>query len=181
MEQTSFLGAGQQRRRTVKQTEAWLFGEGVPAAWGEGYLALRAKHVAHYDAMLAVWLSLARDDRGAVRTREDFARLMGVSRQTTYDWEARRPEIRVYAEWLQVLRLRGSRLAEVDERTYAAALEGTHQDRVLYYKRAGVWEEAQRVHLVGEGEGPVEYVDVSQEELDAIRDALQAKSGSAEG
>ncbi len=131
----------------------WMKEEASPA-WLEGYLFLKARGVRYRDAMLAVWLSLAKDDRGEVETREEFARLMGVARATTYGWEARRPEIRQWAELLQVMRMRGMRLAEVDERTYWAAVneEGSATDRKLYYQRAGVWEESVGVMLQEEGE-----------------------------
>lgn len=159
--------------KLLAEIEEWLK-ENAPAPWLEGYLFLRGQGVRYRDAMLATWLSLSRDDRGGVPTRNDFANVMGVVRATTYQWESRRPEIRQWAELLQVLRLRGSRLAQVDERTYeaAAAEGGSAADRKLYYQRAGVWEEEQRLHLVGAEEGPMEYVDVGDEELEAIRRAL---------
>ena len=131
----------------------WMKEEAAPA-WLEGYLFLRARGVRYRDAMLAVWLSLRTDDRGEVRTRGDFARLMGVARATTYGWEGRRPEVRQWAELLQVMRMRGARLAEVDERTFWAAVdeEGSATDRKLYYQRAGVWEESVGVMLREEEE-----------------------------
>jgi len=170
-------------RMTLSMLETWLHEE-APPTWLEGYLFLRAKGVRYRDAMLATWLSLGTDDRGAVPTRQDFARLMGVARATTYDWESRRPEIRQWAELLQVMRLRGARLAEVDEAAYHAAVaaDGTASDRKLYYQRAGVWEEEQRVHLMGESDGPVQVEEVTDGELDAIREALiEATSGGSTG
>jgi len=162
----------------------WMREEAAPA-WLDGYLFLKARGVRYRDAMLAVWLSLRTDDRGEVRTRGDFARLMGVARATTYGWEGRRPEIRQWAELLQVMRMRGMRLAEVDERTYWAAVdeEGSATDRKLYYQRAGVWEDMQRLRVVGDGDGPVQYVDVTNEEIEAIRRALaeEAAGGGTEG
>jgi hypothetical protein len=52
------------------------------------------------------------------------------------------------------MRMRGARLAEVDEQTYlAAAGEGSSAtDRKLYYQRAGVWEENVGVMLREEEE-----------------------------
>jgi DNA-binding XRE family transcriptional regulator len=134
--------------------------------------------------MLAVWLSVASYDRGEVKTRADLADLMSVSRQTTYGWEAKQP-VREWAELLRLRRMRGSHLAEVDERTYVKAIgeESSASDRKLYYQRAGVWEDEQRLHLVGAEDGPVEYADVNDGELEAIRQALitQAKGGGEEG
>ena len=73
-------------------------------------------------------------------------------------------------------------MAKVDERTYKAAKgkESSASDRKLYYQRAGVWGEESTLHVVGAGEGPVEYVDVTGEELGAIRDAL-AKEAERSG
>ena len=133
--------------------EEIFFSNEQMAMWVDGYQALRALGVRHYYASLAVWLSLSRDDRGEVRTREDFARLMGVSRSTTYQWEERKP-IREWAEWLRLRRLCGHRLAEVDERTYLAAAgeDSSASDRKLYYQRSGVWEDQSRLTLVGDEE-----------------------------
>ena len=136
-------------RVTLAQLERWLREEASPD-WLDGYLWLRGRGVRYRDAMLATWLSLRKDDRGELGTREDFARLMGVSRAATYAWEGKRPEIRQWAELLQVIRMRGARLAEVDERTYLAAVaacKSTAADRKLYYQRAGVWEEELGVAL----------------------------------
>jgi len=130
----------ERERVSLEALERWLASD-APPAWLDGYLFLRAKGVRYRDAMLATWLSLGKDDRGEVHSREDFAHVMGVSRATTYAWEGRRPQIRRWAELLQVMRLRGSRLAEVDEATFLAAKGGTAADRKLYYQRAGVWEE----------------------------------------
>jgi hypothetical protein len=78
--------------------------------------------------------------------------------------------------------LRGARLAEVDERTYSAAVDSdsSASDRKLYYQRAGVWNEEATMHVVGAGDGPVQYTDVTKDELDTIRQALAqeaARSG----
>jgi len=179
--QASFLGDEPVQRVTLTALEAWLQGE-APPAWLEGYLFLRSRGVRYRDAMLATWLSLATDDRGDIATREDFARLMGVSRATTYQWESRRPKIHDWAELLRLMRLRGARLAEVDERTYRAAVaaDSSASDRKLYYQRAGVWDEEATLHLVGAQGGPMEYVDVTGDELDAIRQALAEAAGGGE-
>lgn len=167
---------------TVPAIEEWL--QGRPE-WLEGYLFLRSKGVRYRDAMLAVWLSLSKDDRGEVATRDEFAKIMGVSRASTYEWETKRPEIRQWAEFLQVQRLRGMRLAEVDEAAYQAAIseKGTASDRQLYYKRAGVWEDRVGVRPVDPDDEPVGMVDVTDEEFEAIRAALACavESGSEAG
>lgn len=149
--------------------------------WLDGYMTLTSRGVPYREAMLAVWLSLSKDDRGSLKTRDDFARFMGVSRQVTYQWEwghvkrgKGESRVRQYAELLQVMRMRGERLAEVDEVTYKKAVRrgSTVSDRTLYYQRAGVWKQAIDLHHMGADEGPIDYVDVTQAELDAIRQAL---------
>ena len=172
------MGQSDSSQRVLLATlESWLH-DTAPPVWLEGYLLLRAQGVGYRDAMLATWLSLSTDDRGDVPTREDFANLMGVARATTYQWEGRRPIIRDYAEMLRVMRLRGANLAAVDGRTFAAAVssESSASDRKLYYQRAGVWDDATTLHVMGKEDGPVEYVDVTGEELDAIRQALVQKA-----
>jgi len=128
-------------RMTATEFQTWLASATEP--WVDGYLQLRQQGVAYRDAVLATWLSLRRDDRGGIKTRDDLANLLGVSRVTTYQWEARRPEIREYVERLHIARLRGERMAEVDEATYQAAVaaDSSAADRKLFYQRAGVWDE----------------------------------------
>jgi DNA-binding XRE family transcriptional regulator len=168
---------------TVDALEEW-FDETASPSWKEGYDFLKSRGVRHRYAALAVWLSLSTDDRGDIQTREDFARLMGVSRSTTYDWEKKHP-VREWAQALQVMRLRGARLAEVDERTYRAAISanGSATDRKLYYQRAGVWEDRVGVRPVDPDDGPAAYEDVTDEEAEAIRRALaeEAAGGSQAG
>jgi hypothetical protein len=107
----------------IEELERWLERDAPGPTWAEGYWILRKKGVPGRDAALVTWLSLGKDDRGEFDTREKFAQgVMGVSRATTYDWEAKRPEVREWAEFLLMLRMRGSRLAEVDEATYGAAV-----------------------------------------------------------
>ncbi len=169
---------------TVAALEAWL-DDGAPSPmWKAGYDFLRARGVRHRYAALAVWLSLSRDDRGEIKTRDDFAKLMGVSRQTTYQWEERQP-VREWAAVLQVMRLRGSRLADVDWATYQRAIgeDTTAADRRLYYQRAGVWEERVGVRPVDTEDGPAGYGDVTDGEIEAIREALarEAAGGGEAG
>lgn len=169
-------------RLTMRLAEQWL--ESQPAGWWlEDYRYLRGQGWKWKDAFAVVWLSLRKDDRGKLPTVAAMADWLGVSRRWFY---SRRSKFDgqpgpgqnlwdVMAEQLQLRRLRGSRLAQVDEVTYdkAATPEiSTARDRELYYKRAGVWQEETRVQLVGDGGGPVDYVDVTDDELEAIRDAL---------
>jgi len=166
----------------VEALEQWM--EAEASAWLDGYRFLRAQGVRHRYALLAVWLSVSGDDRGDIKTRGDLADLMAVSRATTYGWEAKQP-VQKWAELLRLRRMCGARLAEVDERTYGKAIdeESSASDRKLYYQRAGVWEDERRLHLVGAEEGPVAYTDVSDGEIEAIRQALiaQAEGGGEEG
>ncbi|RLC80096.1 MAG: hypothetical protein DRJ03_22315 [Chloroflexi bacterium] len=169
---------------TTWALEAWLDDDAPSPMWKAGYDFLRSKGVRHRYAALAVWLSLSRDDRGEIETRDDFANLMGVARQTTYQWEERQP-VREWAAVLQVMRLQGSRLAEVDERTYTSAtgLDSSAADRKLYYQRAGVWEERVGVRPVDTEDGPTGYEDVTDGEVEAIEKALAAEAaggGAAE-
>jgi hypothetical protein len=174
-DQLGFIETTQPVKRTAAEVETWLTTKAKPI-WLAEYEYLRTQGLRHYEAVLSVWLSLSKDDRGNVQTRDDLARVLGVARATTYEWEAKHPQIREQAEALQVRRLRGSRLADVDERTYQAAIAvaGTAKDRQLYYQRAGVWEEAQRVRVVGDDDDQP-YADVTEGEIEAIRRALSGK------
>ena len=170
----------------IRAAESWLE-EQASEWWLADYRFLRAQGWKGKDAFAIVWLSLRKDDRGELPTVEKLTDWLGVSRRWFYNrrgkfdnqpgpgqnlWD-------VTAEHLQLRRLRGARLAQVDEVTFskAAAMdESTARDRELYYKRAGVWQEESRVQLVGDGGGPVDFVGVSDEEVDAIREALQAEA-----
>lgn len=130
---------------TEERIEGWLAGltGELRAPWEEGYRLLRARGLKVRDAIIAVWLSLASDDRGELTTQEALAEFLGYQRrQTIYERRVKR-RLDDWAERLLILRLRGERLAEVDERTFQAAVneEGSHQDRRLYYQRAGVFQE----------------------------------------
>lgn len=147
----------------------------------DGYLALRANGWAWREALCIVWMSLGRDDRGSLATVGDLCDFLGVSRMWFYEHKARyadepAPGLNAWDWWaerLQLARLRGSRLAEVDEATFrrAVSAEGKAADRELYYKRAGVLVQRTEVAAtVGQ------VVDVS--ELDeAALDALLAREG----
>jgi hypothetical protein len=175
-------------KKSRQDLEAWI--DALPdkskAAWVEGYLYLRTVHGASpHDAMLAVWMSVASYDRGDLKSRDDFSAFIGVSRAVTYQWERRRPQIREWVEELQFMRLHGARLAEVDERTYLAAIgtDGSASDRKLYYERANVLKAEGKLKLVGgdkeDGDSPIEFVNVTDAELDEIRDALERQATSS--
>ena len=141
-------------KKSRQDLEAWI--DSLPAklkaSWAEGYLYLRTvRGASPHDAMLAVWMSVASFDRGDLKSRDDFSAFIGVSRAVTYQWERRRPQIRAWVEELQFMRLHGARLAEVDERTYLAAIgeSGAASDRKLYYERAGVLKSEGKLKLVG--------------------------------
>ena len=151
--------------------------------FAESYLALRAQGWAWREALCVAWLSLGRDDRGELRTVQDLCDFLGVSRMWFYERKARydgepAPGMNAWDWWaerLQLGRLRGQRLAEVDEATFrrAASSEGKAADRELYYKRAGVLGADMNVQVaVGQ------QVDVSQLS-DSELDALLAAEGKA--
>lgn len=172
-------------KKSQAQIERWL-GK-VKAAWREGYDFLMATQpgIRYYDALLAVWLSVSKRDRGHLRTQEDFADFIGVSRAVTYQWMKRRPEILEWAQELVELRFNSTRVADVDERVYqkAAGLKSTPAWVRLFYQRAGKLTEALDLHHMGEDGGPVEYTDVTKDELERIRSALvgEAQGGGAPG
>ena len=173
----------------LRGAERWLE-EQAADWWLADYRLLRSQGWKWKDAFCIVWVSLRKDDRGKLPTIDALTDWLGVSRRWFYNrrgkfdnqpgpgqnlWE-------LTAEHLQLRRLRGGRLAEVDEVTYSKAShtqDSTARDRELYYKRAGVWQDEQRIQLVGEGGGPIDYMDVTDEEIDAIREALQGETSSS--
>lgn len=173
-------------RLSMLLAEQWMAGQAVQW-WLEDYRYLRSQGWKWKDALCVVWLSLRKDDRGDVGTVEALTDWLGVSRRWYYSrrgkfdgqpgpgqnlWD-------VMAEQLQIRRLRGARLAEVDEVTYEKAVDRkgtTWRDRELYYKRAGALQEESRVQIVGDGGGPVDFVDVTDDELKAIRAALETEA-----
>ena len=165
-------------KRSQEQVERWLIRS--RPAWREGYDYLMATKagIRYYDALLAVWLSVSKDDRGTLETRDDFARFIGVSRAVTYQWQDRRPEILVWARELVEHRFDNSKIAAVDGRVIqkATARSTTVPWVRLFYERAGLLKASFNLHHMGAEDGPVEYVDVTDGELDAIRDALQREA-----
>jgi hypothetical protein len=148
--------------------------------WAEGYQKLRALGVRWTYAAYASWKAIHRDDRGGIRTVKEFSRWLGRSESTIYQWPQRAP----IDDWAKYLRTDYflDRMAEVDQRTYEVAVseDGSATDRKLFYQRSGVWDDERTLHLVGDDDGPIEYTDVTERELDAIRRALttEAESGS---
>ena len=145
---------------TGEMIEGWLAGldEAAREPWEEGYRWLRAQGLKARDAIIAVWLSLATDDRGGLTTQQALADFLGYRRrETIYDRRVKKG-LDEWAERLMILRLRGQRLAQVDERTFQAAAseEGTHQDRRLYYQRAGVLQG--RLEVTGDKEAPLPVI-----------------------
>jgi hypothetical protein len=168
----------------MRAAERWLEDQ-ASEWWLEDYRVLRQQGWKWKDAFCITWLSLRKGDRGTLPTVESLADWLGISRRWFYNRRAKfdgqpgpgQNLWDVTAEHLQLRRLRGSRLAEVDQVTFeqaASAEKSTARDRELYYKRAGVWTDEKRVQVVGDGGGPVDFTDVSDEELEAIRAALQS-------
>jgi hypothetical protein len=178
-------------KKSQSQVERWL-GQRKSAwlkksAWRDGYDFLMATKpgIRYYDAFLAVWLSVSKRDRGTLKTQQDFADFIGVSRAVTYQWMNRRPQILEWAEELVELRFNSTRVADVDERVYqkAASVKSTPAWARLFYQRAGRLTEELDLHHSGEEGGPVEYADVTRDELQRIRSALsgEAQGGGAPG
>ena len=142
-------------KRSQEQIERWM-NKSRPA-WREGYDFLMATKagIRYYDALLAVWLSVGKDDRGALETRDDFARFIGVSRAVTYQWQDRRPEILVWAREIVEHRFDNSKIAAVDGRVIqkATARSTTVPWVRLFYERAGLLKSEGKLHLVGGDKG----------------------------
>lgn len=105
----------------------------------QAYRYMRALGFRPNPAFICAWLSVGKDDRGSLKTFADLAAELGIARQTVYANIAKH-RLHEWAEQLRLLRMRGERLAEVDERTYGEAVgaESTPAARRLYYERAGV-------------------------------------------
>ena len=170
----------------MQQVEAWLDEQvgTLPHGqwWVEDYRLLRAQGWRWKDAFIVVWMSLGSDDRGPLSTVQALTEFLGVSRQWYYNRLEKWPVMERIAERLQLRRLRGARLAAVDERSYTAAVEdrSSAADRKLYYQRAGVWQE--QVALIAEKEGPEDYRDVRslsaaalQAEIEQLQEELEAE------
>ena len=88
---------------------------------------------------VCAWMSVSKDDRAPLDTWTALADWLGFARQTLYAWRSRY-KLDEWAEQLRMVRMRGDRLGQVDERTYKEAVseEGSVAARRLYYERAGV-------------------------------------------
>lgn len=191
-------------RREQSAAEAWLhsdagrrLGDGAlgTAALSqfflESYETLKATGWAWREAFCIAWLSLGRDDRGGLETVNALCDFLGVSRMWYYEHKARYDNEPArglnawdwWAERLQLARLRGSRLAEVDEAVYQKAVSGMGKaaDRELYYKRAGVLVNRSEVSAsIGQ---TVDVAELTDDELDALlaRDRQKADRMSGDG
>ena len=149
-------------KKSAHDLEEWI--ASAPAMLRETFEFLKANKVHYRMAFLLAWNSCAEDDRGAIKTRDDFARFMGVCRQVTYQWINRfgRVEYKCWLEDIHRMRMLGSRMAQVDQCTYEAAVSpaGKAVDRELFYKRAGVWKDNGRVELVGDAAQPIRVIEV---------------------
>lgn len=167
-------------KKSQGQVERWL-GQARPA-WREGYDYVMATKAGaqYYDALLAVWLSVGKDDRGKLRTRDDFAAFVGVSRAVTYQWQVRRPEILEWARELVELRFGGTRLASVDDNVYRKAISrnSTPAWARLFYERGGVLRQVLGLHHMGPDDGPVQIEDV-KDELERRLCSIAAGEGAA--
>jgi hypothetical protein len=146
-------------------------------AWAEGIDYLTSLGVQPDDAMLAVWYSLAKKDRG---TREQLAQRLGISRQVTYQWEERHTyplggavlTIRDLGRMVRMQRV-GQWVPDIERRLL---LNATRADAnaaliALALKYAGVITDEVTLHLQGKGDGPMEIrraAELSDDELAAI-------------
>ena len=166
-------------KKSQSQIERWL-GQRTPA-WREGYDFLIASQpgIRYYDALLAVWLSVSKKDRGKLKTQQEFADFVGVSRAVTYQWMSRRPEILEWARELVELRFSSTRVADVDERTYQKA-SGTKSSPAwvkLFYQRAGILMEEMGLHHMGADDGPVEIKRTSEMSDEQLATVIAGGSG----
>jgi hypothetical protein len=147
-------------------------------AWAEGMDYLISLGVQPDDAMLAVWYSLAKKDRG---TREQLAQRLGISRQVTYQWEERHTyplggavlTIRDLGRMVRMQRV-GQWVPDIERRLL---LNATRADAnaalialALRYSGATITDDVV-LHLQGKGDGPVDIRradELSDDELAAI-------------
>jgi len=173
-------------RRDPQEVETWLRGlmpmrplsDGERGDWFflESYMSLRANGWGWREAFCIAWQSLGRDDRGGLSSVADLCDFLGVSRMWYYEHKAKYENEPAqglnawdwWAERLQLARLRGHRLAEVDEATFrrAVSFEGKAADRELYYKRAGVL--VQRSEVVATVGQVVDVAALDEAALDAL-------------
>lgn len=180
--QAKLLSEAKDLREEKSDTEIEQWMQSASPAWRDNFLFLQANGIKGKDAMLVTWMALDRSSRkkAGLETREALADFLGVSRPVTYQWEERHTfgdesQQHDMRYWADVLRIRhmAQRLGDVDENLYhcAKGRDTTAQMIHLYYKRAGVHIDESKLHLVGEGDGPVEIrraEDLSDDELASI-------------
>jgi DNA-binding XRE family transcriptional regulator len=130
-------------------------------AWSEGMDFLATINVQPDDAMLAVWYSLPKKDRG---TREELARRLGVSRAVTYQWEDRhtypvRDAVLTIEDLGRVLRLKrvGTWVPDIERRLYLNATRADANAAIiaLALKYAGALDDDLTLHVQGKGDSPI--------------------------
>lgn len=146
----SKLTQEQVERRLKKRTPAWR------AAY-DFLMETKGPEIRYYDALLAVWMSATKKDRGDLAGWQEFADFIGVSRQVLYQWIKRRPEIKEWAKELTENRFDASTIAEVDAELCRRAKSrmGKTADIRLFYERAGVLKNDSRITLAGDEDEPV--------------------------
>ncbi len=156
-------------------------------AWGEAMDFLATMGVQPDDAMLAVWYSLPKKDRG---TREELARRLGVSRAVTYQWEERhrytiKDAVLTIEDLGRLVRLRrvGTWVPDIERRLYLNATRADANASIiaLALKYAGALGDDITLHLQGKGENPITIRradEMSDDELAAI--AGRGVPGAAE-
>lgn len=149
----------------LAEAEAWVESQGE--LWQEGYHFLRARGLRWRDALIATWYSLRRDDRGELPTVQALADFLGISRQRLHEIRVRK-NLDEWTGLLTFIRMGGHRLAEVDERTFDAAIsaEGSASDRRLYYERARVLRQEIGVGLAADDPLAALLKDLRKEDED---------------
>jgi len=153
-------------------------------AWAEGIDYLISLGVQPDDAMLAVWYSLAKKDRG---TREQLAQRLGISRQVTYQWEERHTypigkavlTIRDLGRMVRMQRV-GQWVPDIERRLLLNATQADANAALialaLRYSGATITDEVV-LHLQGKGDGPVDIRRRADELSDDELAAIAARSG----
>lgn len=153
-------------------------------AWAEGMDYLVSLGVQPDDAMLAVWYSLAKKDRG---TREQLAQRLGISRQVTYQWEERHTypigqavlTIRDLGRMVRMQRV-GQWVPDIERRLLLNATRADANAAIialaLRYSGATITDDVV-LHLQGKGDGPMDIRRVDELSDDELA-AIAARSGS---
>lgn len=170
--------------KSDREIEQWL--SAAPPAWRDNFLFLRANNIPVKDSLLVAWMALDRSSRkkAGLETREHLADFLGVSRPVTYQWEERHVwEEKDLRYWADVLRIRhmAERLGDVDENLYRRAknADTTANMIALYYKRAGLQLDERTLHVMGEGDQPIQFEDM-KDELERRLAKVAAGGGAAE-